>query len=264
MVRIRNSTIAALALGLMLALPISANADDYSFKGAEASEYYPPTSYEEVYGTRYNYGAKNVTDFAYPELPYGIASNTSIGIMEQTTLLSLTISNGSLAIDYSGVSGTIQSVTPIIVTPQKQTITVYEKPAYTSAAEMKRSDGSIGTIKIPALGISRKVYEGETDTSMAKGMAHYSSTSAWDGNVALCGHNRGTKYAIGTIKDLEIGDTITYTTVYGTRSYSVSYVGTISSTDWSRLRATADNRLTITTCLANQPSKRVVVQAVEK
>ena len=77
-------------------------------------------------------------------------------------------------------------------------------------------------------------------------------------------HNRGSAYSIGTIKDLEIGDTITYTTVYGTRTYAVSYVGTISSTDWSRLQATADNRLTITTCLANQPSKRVVVQAVEK
>ena len=52
-------------------------------------------------------------------------------------------------------------------------------------------------------------------------------------------------------------------TVYGTRSYSVSYVGTISNTDWSYLPATADNRITITTYLANQPSVRVVVQATE-
>lgn len=37
----------------------------------------------------------------------------------------------------------------------------------------------------------------------------------------------------------------------------------IASTDWSYLQATADNRITITTCLANQPSKRVCVQAVE-
>jgi len=58
--------------------------------------------------------------------------------------------------------------------------------------------------------------------------------------------------------------TITYTTVYGTRTYEVSYIGTIASTDWSRLQATADNRITITTCLANQPEKRVVVQAIEK
>ena len=40
-------------------------------------------------------------------------------------------------------------------------------------------------------------------------------------------------------------------------------VETIASSDWSYLQATFDNRITITTCLANQPSKRVCVQAVE-
>ena len=128
---------------------------------------------------------------------------------------------------------------------------------------MERKDGSIGTVKIPTLDISMKVWEGETTASMAKGLGHYSSTSAWDGNVGVCGHNRGAKYVIGPIKDLEIGDTITYTTIFGTRKYRVSFVGTISNTDWSYLQATADNRITLTTCLANQPSKRVCVQAVE-
>ena len=69
---------------------------------------------------------------------------------------------------------------------------------------------------------------------------------------------------IGGIKDLQYGDTITYETVYGTRTYTVSYIGTISNTDWSQLQATADNRITITTCLADQPDFRVCVQAVEK
>ena len=257
----RNIAAAALTLGLALAMPLCANAADYTFKGADAPEYYPSTSYEELYGARYNYGGRNIVDYQYPDLPYGITSNTSVGVMEKAVL---TVSGGSLAIDYGGVSGAVQNTTPIILTPQTQTVTVYEKPAYTSVTDMKRSDGSIGTVKIPSFGINMKVWEGETDASMAKGMAHYSSTSAWDGNVGLCGHNRGSAYSIGSIKDLNVGDTITYTTVYGTRTYAVSYVGTISSTDWSRLQATADNRITITTCLANQPSKRVVVQAVEK
>ena len=260
----RNMVTAALALGLMLAVPLCANADDYTFKGAAAPEYYPSTSYEEVYGARYNYGGRNIVDYQYPGLPYGVTSNTSIGTMEKTGSPVLTVANGSLAIDYGGVSVAAQNAAPIILTPQTQTVTVYEKPAYTSVTNMKRSDGSIGTVKIPSLGINMKVWEGETDASMAKGMAHYSSTTGWDGNVGLCGHNRGSAYSIGSIKNLEIGDTITYTTVYGTRTYAVSYVGTISSTDWSRLQATPDNRITITTCLANQPSKRVVVQAVEK
>jgi sortase A len=62
---------------------------------------------------------------------------------------------------------------------------------------------------------------------------------------------------------LSIGDNISYTTVYGTRKYSVSYVGTISNTDWTYLQGTSDNRITLTTCLADHPESRVVVQAVE-
>jgi LPXTG-site transpeptidase (sortase) family protein len=128
---------------------------------------------------------------------------------------------------------------------------------------MERKDGSIGTLKIPSLDINMNVWEGETNESMKKGLGHYSSTSAWDGNIGVCGHNRGTKYTIGSIKDLEIGDTITYTTIYGTRTYEVVLVKTISNSDWSYLQATADNRITLTTCLANQPEKRICVQAVQ-
>ena len=262
MKRTSKAIATALALGLTLAAPARANAADYNFKGAAAPEYYPSTSYEDVYGSRYNYGGKNVSDYQVADLPYGVYSNTSIGIMEKVRLPGLTISYGGIGVDVGGIPAAAAGITTVV--PATQTVTVYQKTAYTSAANMVRLDGSIGTIKIPTLGIDMKVWEGETSESMAKGIAHYSSTTAWDGNACFCAHNRGSKYSIGAIKDLKLGDTITYTTIYGTRTYAVSYVGTISSTDWSRLQATADNRITITTCLADQPSKRVVVQAVEK
>ena len=69
---------------------------------------------------------------------------------------------------------------------------------------------------------------------------------------------------IGSIKDLKTGDTITYTTRYGTRTYAVSTVKKISNTDWSYLQSASDNRITLTTCVANDSSQRWVVQAVEK
>ena len=153
------------------------------------------------------------------------------------------------------------STVPII--PETPQITVPNSPAYTSVQGMAYTDGSIGTLKISKLGISVKVWEGETTTSMAKGVAHYSSTSAWDGNVGLAGHNRGAKFNIGAIKNLVAGDTITYTTMYGTRTYQVTSVKTIANNDWSYLQSTADNRITITTCLENHPESRVMVQAVE-
>ena len=60
-----------------------------------------------------------------------------------------------------------------------------------------------------------------------------------------------------------MGDTIRYETILGTRTYAVRTVKIIDWTDWSYLNSTADNRITLITCLANQPTKRVCVQAVE-
>ena len=78
---------------------------------------------------------------------------------------------------------------------------------------------------------------------MKKGLGHFTSTSVWNGNVAVCGHNRGAKYVIGSIKDLDVGDKITYTTSMGTRTYLVETVTKISSSDWSYLSSTTDNRM---------------------
>ena len=246
----------ALTATATASLSICAFAADYTFDTAADTDYYPSTSYEDTYGTAYHYGSKNLVDYQIPELPYGVLSTTQTGVMEKLRLPGLQQTVGGSASGIYGVdSGVgIPAVTPVIPS--------YQEPAYTSAKDMERKDGSIGTLKIPSLDINMKVWEGETNESMKKGLGHYSSTSAWDGNIGVCGHNRGAKYTIGSIKDLEIGDTITYTTIYGTRTYEVILVKTISNSDWSYLQATADNRITLTTCLANQPEKRICVQAV--
>ncbi len=248
---------ALMTIGLLCVLPINASAADYTFSADGGPAYYDSTSYEDVYGVSYLYGGSSVADFQSPPLPYGSPSTTRTGVMEKPPVVEQEINAAGVIFEpgvevfYSGITVS-DPVAPVL--PQ---------PAFTSVEGMKRSDGSIGTIHIPSLNLTRKVWEGETTASMSKGVGHYSSTSGWDGNVGVCGHNRGSTYVIGAIKDLKVGDTITYTTVYGTRTYKVAFVKTISNTDWSYLQATADNRLTLTTCLANHPESRVCVQAVE-
>lgn len=247
----------ALTLMTMAALSVNVFAMEYSIETEENTEYYPSTSYEVMYGAAYNYGGSNLVDYQIPELPYGVSSTTQIGIMEKGYLHGLQQNAGTSISGEYGISGGLYDFPATAAPP------VLSVPAYTGVDGMERKDGSIGTLKIPSLNINMKVWEGETRASMAKGLGHYSSTSGWDGNIGVCGHNRGAKYNIGSIRNLEIGDNITYSTVYGTRTYAVILVKTISDSDWSYLQATADNRITITTCLANQPSKRVCVQAVE-
>lgn len=47
----------------LLSLPATARAADYSFETEADTEYYGSTSYEEVYGSAYNYGGANVVDY---------------------------------------------------------------------------------------------------------------------------------------------------------------------------------------------------------
>ncbi len=202
---------------VLMSLTMSARAADYSFTTDAPQDYYKSSPYEEVYGSQCNYGGPNIVDYQTPELEYGIQSTTQTGVMERTILPGLqeavaTVDGTGYGISDGG--GTAVTLPDLIVTPTVAQ-TVYQPPAYTSADGMTRADGSIGTVSIPSLGISMKVWEGETNASMAKGMGHYSATSAWDGNVSVCGHNRGAKYVIGSIKDLKQGDIITYTTIYG-------------------------------------------------
>ena len=130
-------------------------------------------------------------------------------------------------------------------------------------ADMLRDDGSIGTVTISSVGMEVKVYEGATTESMAKGAGHYETTSLWDGNVGLFGHNRGSHPHFKQLKSVEVGDIVTYETNQGTRTYQVVFVGTISYTDHTYLNEMGDNRITLTTCIADQPSLRLCVQAVE-
>ena len=124
-------------------------------------------------------------------------------------------------------------------------------------------DGSIGSLYVARTGKTIKVYEGEDSSNLAKGAGHFSSTSAWDGNVALAGHNRGTSPYFSFVKDMQNGDTLTYTTRYGTRTYKVISKTQINEWDNLPLSWSADNILTLITCVADVPEMRYCVIATE-
>lgn len=125
------------------------------------------------------------------------------------------------------------------------------------------ADGSIGTIYVARTNKTITVFEGESLDNLKKGAGHFSGTSAWDGNVALCGHNRGSSPYFSFVKDLQIGDKITYTTLYGTRTYEVFNKEQIGEYDHSKLGWSAENILTLITCIENTPELRWTAQLRE-
>lgn len=137
-------------------------------------------------------------------------------------------------------------------------------PAYTAVtADLCYSGGHIATLTIPRLGVSVKVYEGTEAGQLANGVGHFPGTSIWEGNVAIAGHNRGVNSYFGSFHKLTQGDIITLTTKLGTRTYAVTSVSKVHETDTSMLTATAENCITLYTCVRNESAYRWCVRAIE-
>ena len=264
---------AVLLTAALCAAPASgASADyNYTFAGVDNTDFLPATDYEDSYGAAYNYGGRNVIDFDLPDLPYGKFTATQPGIMEKARLPGLQESvlgygiSSLVTPDYSTGVAMVESFPSYTVPAAKSGFEV-KTTAFTELTDsFLLPNGAIGYVSIPSIGVKDMyVWQGETDASMAKGLGHFASSSVWDGNVCCCGHNRGASYVIGGIKDMSGGDTLTYTTSQGTRTYKVETVTTVPNDDWSYLKSTSDNRLTLVTCVSGDYSQRWLLQAVEE
>jgi len=169
------------------------------------------------------------------------------------------------ASDIAAMFTNISSQT--ISDPEEIWLNQPETGVFTTAQSLERADGSIGVLEIPAIRLSASVFESDDNMEdMEKGIAHFPSTSAFEGNVGMSSHNINPNGSAGyflNLYKLGEGDIITYITDIGTRNYTVSSISAISEEDWSMLGFTDDNRITLITCISGQPDKRLCIQAKE-
>lgn len=153
-----------------------------------------------------------------------------------------------------------------VITPGTQIPSDSRPPASTGFTQVTDdlyySGGHLGTLKIPAIDLSVKIYEGTGSSTLKKGIGHFEETSIWDGNVALAAHNRGVNDHFGEIHTLEIGDKVTLTTKLGTRTYKVVSVEKVNENDTSGLSPSYNDQVTMYTCVRNQRDNRWKVVAV--
>lgn len=119
-------------------------------------------------------------------------------------------------------------------------------------------------VKIPSISLEAEIAEGTSNEVMNEFVGHFENTSKWNGNVALAAHNRG--YPVNyfaNIKSLRKGDIIEYYWNGEKRMYQVVIITKIKDTDWTYLASTNDNRITLITCVENEPEYRRCIQAVE-
>lgn len=124
--------------------------------------------------------------------------------------------------------------------------------------------GNNWRIIIQKINLDAPILEGTSKEVLRKGVGHFETTSKLNGNVCLAAHNRGYKYNyFQEIKNLEIGDIITYVTKNGNKEYKVIRNETIKETDLSCIENTNENIITLITCEENKRECRRCVQGKE-
>ena len=262
------TTVLSLCLAAGMAAP--AFALDYSISAPGYPDYAKATSVEVTYtadgGAEQNVDRSKNAALIPPA--FGSQSAYAPFIAEHLT--------PNLAPNAMAATGAVinSGTQPVTIPASADGVTVMKtQPAFTITAstscftdvtdDLYYSGGYLATLKIPAIGVNVKVYQGTDSATLAKGAGHFEETSIWDGNVAIAGHNRGANCVFGQIHTLSIGDRITYTIRLGMRTYAATGVAKVSETDRCALAASADNILTLYTCVRDQSGYRWCVTAEE-
>lgn len=265
---------------LLAALSVSASALEYTFDSPSTGDFGTPTSADDTireredpntdksknsalippgFGTPTSY-LPNSGEFLTPNLAAGGPLNSP------SLMASAGGSNTSGgAVVLPGPVGSVSSTPPSFsASTSVDSAGAGSSGGYTEVTEDSYyKGGHLGTLEIPAINLTVKIYQGTGSATLKKGAGHFTNTSIWNGNVSLAAHNRGANSYFGEIHTLENGDRITLTTKEGTRTYSVTSVSKISETDNSMLESTSENCVTLFTCVRDQREYRWCVRAVE-
>lgn len=120
-------------------------------------------------------------------------------------------------------------------------------------------------IEIPSISLTADIKEGTTKEVMNSYVGHFEETNVTYGNVGLAAHNRG--YPVNyfaDLKEVKIDDVIKYHYQDFYCVYRVISQTIISDTDWTTLKTTEENTITLITCVENEPEYRRCIQAVEQ
>lgn len=140
-----------------------------------------------------------------------------------------------------------------------------ETPLENIEQDIIHYDDEIGTLTIPDILLDNApIRESVELSTLSQTIGHFPSTAIYNGNVGLASHNSGNQGDFfKNLKNIKIGSEIFYQTKYGTKRYVVTVKEAINEEDWSYLKETDDNRITLITCIKGQKEKRLCVQAVE-
>lgn len=117
-------------------------------------------------------------------------------------------------------------------------------------------------IEIPIIELKAPIAEGTSNDILLNYVGHFSNTDKINGNIGLASNNKGYNY-FENLKKLKNEDEIIYKYQDYEKRYIVNKIEIIKNTDWSHLEKTEENKITLITCIQNEPQYRRCIQAVE-
>lgn len=272
--RILSKFILTTIVAMSTITPVFANGYNYEFESDTDQTFGNHTFTSDTSYYNNNHNVRKDKNYAYLPPQYGLFSgefqtNSSNTYMPKLDNASATNNTYSVPSD-SNSTGALLPSTSLMNDNSTYNNSISENVSVTNnyngyqTESLYYSDGSIGSLVIKDYNVSVSVLEGETLENLRLGVGHFSNTSAWDGNVALAGHNRGAYGYFNALKNMSKGDEVIYTTKYGTRTYKMAYRKKISFDDMSYFNYSSENTLTLVTCVEDEPSYRYVVVFEEK
>ena len=188
--------------------------------------------------------------------------NNSTNISSENNLnqnLNLIISNNNLNINNS-INNNIKNSNTI-----NQNIISNNLNSEKINLEKNSIKNSNWYIEISSINLIAPIKETTTEEILNKYVGHFFDTPLKEGNICLAGHNRGyEKNYFQNLKNIKKGDKIKYKYNNFEKIYVVDIIKKIKNDNWDYLENTKKNKITLITCVENEPDYRLCVQATEK
>ena len=130
---------------------------------------------------------------------------------------------------------------------------------YTAQSQLTTTNGHFGAVSIGSRGSLPMFIPALPMRACRKAPAMWTGQASGTA-MSPCAATTAARGRISVIwKYVQVGDVVTYKTSLGTRTYRVTFAGRILATDTDVLNPTADNQITMLTCIANEPAYRFCV-----
>lgn len=141
---------------------------------------------------------------------------------------------------------------------------LWSKSAKEKYQKLSKSDAPIAIMEIERLSMKVPIFPGASDDNMDRGAGWVSHTAFFDepdGNIGIAGHRDSW---FRSLKDVQIGDTISVQTNSGTELYTVFQTKIVKPNNVDVLRFTPSKQLTLVTCypfyfLGDAPERFIVM-----